>query len=372
MSALGCSPPAVAAAPTHLEWVPCNLCRSWDAELLYRGTIDITQNHLDPQQVFACTSSQYGRYGPVVRCRHCDLVYLNPRLSVAAVESAYEEVADQRYLEEREGRVHTFARALDELEQVAAGLLGSAVAQAPPGPASVPDTTELVGLPARRNGSVEHSPSPGRLLDVGCHIGVFLELAAARGWVAEGVEPSRWASEVARARGLRVTRGTLRGAALPSAAFDVVTLWDVIEHFPDPGAELREVHRLLRPGGLVGITTMQIDSPVARLLGSRWPWLMQMHLYYFSVRTLSAMLEQCGFEVVKVAPHRRIVRLAYLLSRTERWSPGLAQGLQAAADRLGFGQWLVPVDLGDIFTLYARRSDAPNGRHHATSEPGRG
>src|SRR4051812_20842465 len=98
MSALGCSPPAAAAPPTHLEWVPCNLCGSWDAEPLYPGTVDVNANHLDPQQVFACTSSLYGRYGPVVRCRHCGLVYLHPRLSAPSVEAAYEEVADRRYL----------------------------------------------------------------------------------------------------------------------------------------------------------------------------------------------------------------------------------------------------------------------------------
>ena len=60
---------------------------------------------------------------------------------------------------------------------------------------------------------------------------------------------------------------------------------------------------------------MNVDSPVARLLGPRWPWLMQMHLYYFSVRTLRALMERCGFRVVAVTPHRRIVRLSYVLSR---------------------------------------------------------
>jgi 2-polyprenyl-3-methyl-5-hydroxy-6-metoxy-1,4-benzoquinol methylase len=359
MSLLGGPPTEIVAAPPQLERVPCNLCGSWDAAPLYRGTIDLTTAHLDPQQVFACTSSHYGRYGPVVRCRQCGLVYLHPRLTADAVEAAYEEVADTRYLEEREGRVHTFARALDELESVRSRLLD------PPRPASLSAApAETLGSPAGTNGAVHPGPlglGRGRLLDVGCHIGVFLELAAARGWVAEGVEPSRWATDVARDRGLQVTCGTLRGSAFPAGAFDVVTMWDVIEHFPDPGAEVREVHRLLRPGGLVGITTMNVESLVARVLGPRWPWLMQMHLYYFSVRTLSALLERCGFRVVGVSPHRRIVRLSYVLSRTERWSPRLAAVLQRAARRVGLADLLVPIDLGDIFTLYAQRVEAPNG-----------
>ncbi len=339
MSALGCCPAPVAPAPRALEWVACNLCGSWDSELLYPGTVDLAGGPLDPQQVFACTSCQYGRYGPVVRCRQCRLVYLNPRLAAPAIEAAYEEVADTLYLEEREGRVHTFARTLVELEAVRESLR-----QSPTPPPGDPR---------------------GCLLDVGCHIGVFLEQAQARGWLAIGVEPSRWASDQARARGLQVVRGTLRGSAFPSASFDVVTLWDVIEHFPDPAAELREVHRLLRPHGLIGLTTMNIDSLVARLLGPRWPWLMQMHLYYFSVHTLTALLARCGFRVVAVRPHRRIVRLAYLLSRAERWVPHTARRLQHVARRLGLDRRLVPIDLGDIISVYAQRVDSPNG--HAGS-----
>ncbi|HLH21875.1 MAG TPA: class I SAM-dependent methyltransferase [Chloroflexota bacterium] len=357
MSVLAGALPEIATASPRLERVPCNLCGSWDAAPLYRGTIDLATASLDPQQVYACTSSHYGRYGPVVRCRRCGLVYLYPRLAADAVEAAYEEVADTRYLEEREGRVHTFARALDELEQVRRRVLAGDHARAP---AAAP-------TPRATNGVI-HPPAlgaaRGRLLDVGCHIGVFLELAAARGWAAEGVEPSRWAADVARGRGLRVTCGTLRGSTLPAGAFDVVTMWDVIEHFPDPAAEVREVHRLLRPGGLVGITTMNVDSLVARLLGPRWPWLMQMHLYYFSVRTLRALMERCGFRVVAVSPHRRIVRLSYVLSRTERWSPRLATVLQRAAERVRLADLLVPIDLGDIFTLYAQRIEASNGAVH--------
>ncbi len=340
MNAPSCSASAVpnlaaphATLPAHLERVPCNLCGAQDEELLYPGTIDLTSSTFDPQAVFACTSSLYGRYGPVVRCRRCGLVYLNPRLAAAAVQAAYVEVADTVYLDERIGRVHTFTRALDELERYA---------------------------------------PRGRLLDVGCHIGVFLEVARARGWDAVGVEPSRWACAYARARGLPVTCSTLREAAFPSAAFDVVTLWDVVEHFPDPAAELREVYRVLRPGGLIAITTMNIESRVARLLGPRWPWLMQMHLYYFSVRTLTALLARCGFETIAVRPHRRIVRFAYLLSRLERWLPYPARLAQRVARRLGIADWLVPIDLGDIFTLYARRCEATpaavNGRLAGSSE----
>src|SRR3954465_3653844 len=117
MSVLSDPPTEIVAAPPRLERVPCNLCGSWDAALLYRGTVDLAAAQLDPQQVYACTSSHYGRYGPVVRCRQCGLAYLHPRLTAEAVEAAYEEVADTRYPEEREGRGATLPRAPGERER---------------------------------------------------------------------------------------------------------------------------------------------------------------------------------------------------------------------------------------------------------------
>ena len=136
---------------------------------------------------------------PIVRCNVCGLVYANPRWDSNVVSDSYSVVEDPTYVDEREGRVLTFSRNLTPFERC---------------------------VPA--------DSKTRRLLDVGCHIGVMVELAQQRGWEAWGVEPSTWASEQARARGLHVVTGTLDGAEIPADYFDVVTMWDVIEHFTDP------------------------------------------------------------------------------------------------------------------------------------------
>jgi 2-polyprenyl-3-methyl-5-hydroxy-6-metoxy-1,4-benzoquinol methylase len=159
----------------------------------------------------------------------------------------------------------------------------------------------------------------------------------------------------ARARGLPVTCGALAELQEAPGAFAAVTMWDVIEHFPDPLAELRRSHDLLADGGTLAISTMDVEAPVARLLGRRWPWYMQMHLFYFSRGTLARMVEAAGFEVLNVRRHHRIVRLAYLVSRLDKRASWLHGPLAALCACSGLGSRLVTVDLGDIVTMFARK-----------------
>ncbi len=315
---------------THL--VPCNLCGASDFVDVYPSSLPTSlDQHLD--ELCACTSSAYGICEAIMRCRQCGLVCQNPQPQPDDLISAYTSVIDGRYDEEREGRIHTFRQSLRELEA--------------------------------------HLPV-GRLLDVGCHLGFFLEVAAEAGWQAQGLEPSRWAAETARRRGLGVRRGTLDDWDWegPGQPFDAVTLWDVIEHLADPLGVLRQIHGFLRPGGVVALSTMDVDAPVARLLGRRWPWYMQMHLYYFSRRTLSALVERAGYDVLEIRRHRRIVRAAYLASRLEAWLGRWHQAPVRALELLGLANRLVGIDLGDIVTLYARKpdcfTDSASERPHAS------
>lgn len=299
------------------EDIACNLCRSRDVRLLYPSTLtNLTPNADD----FRCTSAAYGVHPPIVRCNVCGLVYANPRWDSNVVRDSYSVVEDPTYVEEREGRVLTFNRNLKPLET-------------------------LIG------------PDSGtqRLLDVGCHIGVMVELAQQRGWDAWGVEPSTWAAEQARARGLHVITGTLDSAEVPSNYFDVVTMWDVIEHLTDPSAELSNVHRVLKPGGVFAIHTIDIESWFARLMGKRWPWLMEMHLYYFSPRTLRKMLEKTGYQVIYSSAQGRFLRLGYFATRIEPYSKPIYHALNAIIERMHWGGVAIPVNFGDLFTLYARK-----------------
>ncbi len=136
----------------------------------------------------------------------------------------------------------------------------------------------------------------GRVLDVGCAAGDFLCAARGAGLVVAGVEPAPWAAAAAQAHGLPVWPTAVAAARLPHAAFDVATLWDVVEHLDRPGDDLAHVAAAVRPGGWLVVTTPVLDGWEARLWRTRWPgWDTPRHLVVFERATLQRVVERAGF-----------------------------------------------------------------------------
>lgn len=143
-------------------------------------------------------------------------------------------------------------------------------------------------------------PAKPRLLDVGCALGFMLQEAKAAGWEPAGVETSEFAARYAAEQtGCPVTAGTLRDAAFLSESFDVVTLMDVIEHVPEPSDLIAEIHRILRPGGVLFLITPNFASFFVWLYGLQaygvWP---DQHVVYFRPSTIARLLHQAGFKKV--------------------------------------------------------------------------
>jgi 2-polyprenyl-3-methyl-5-hydroxy-6-metoxy-1,4-benzoquinol methylase len=302
----------------EFEHVACNLCGSTETTIRFPDTLTAS---LDGSEwhAFRCTHPGYGVHPPIVTCQRCGYVYANPRIKVGTIRENYEMVEDPLYLQERPAREVTFRHHLKHLERYT-------------------------------------GPAAGRrLLDVGAYIGVFVEVACEAGWDAWGVEPSAWGVKVAQERGLNMVQGVLEEADIPSESFDALTMWDVIEHLADPTAGLRESYRILKPGGWIAAHTMDIDSLFARLMGARWPWLMEMHIHFFSRRTLAEMLTKVGFEVASVKPEGRFLNVGYLTTRLRAYSPPIAGAVGAVARLTGLDRMPVPVNFGDLVTAYARK-----------------
>lgn len=166
------------------------------------------------------------------------------------------------------------------------------------------------------------SPHSIRLLDIGCSRGHFLAAAVAAGYDAEGLEPASRIVAVARAAGLRVSEGTLDQVRFPDSSFDALTMFEVIEHVNDAVALLLECRRILKPRGILCLSTGNARSWTVAAMGPRWDYFQieqdAGHISFFNPRSVRALAARTGFEVeaivtsrVKLAERSELSGLAY-------------------------------------------------------------
>jgi 2-polyprenyl-3-methyl-5-hydroxy-6-metoxy-1,4-benzoquinol methylase len=183
-------------------------------------------------------------------------------------------------------------------------------------------------------------PERARVLDVGCAAGYFLRVMRDAGHDVFGVEVSAAiARDAIREVGSdRVHVGTLDTApadrGFRAGSFDLVTMWDVVEHVPDPQALLRQARAMLKPSGHLLLETQNVDSRFANLLKERWHhYKHEEHIYHFNPSTVRRLLEQSGFEPVRMtsAYGGKYVSFGFIAERAARLNRVASMALRPLA-----------------------------------------
>lgn len=205
-----------------------------------------------------------------VKCLECGMLYINPQLDEVKILAHYRSLASQDYWvdvlqtpRQLEYDTKKFRGALKELSLFAA---------------------------------------PGSILDIGCSLGIFLDLARKDGWDARGIELNKKARRIAREKfGLDILDKPIQELDLEDESFDVITLWEVLEHLTKPHEILRESVRLLKPGGMIVILVPNCDSLAVRVMQDKAATFGWGHLWYFTPDSLCKMLAKHNLEVFKVS-----------------------------------------------------------------------
>ena len=242
--------------PQHVafESVACDFCDSMGAQLVLEGR-DLL----------------HGLPGTfrLVQCENCGIMRQDPRPTKEAIEAYYP--ADYE----------PYVLAIDDE------------------PSWVRRLDRRYGM-AKRCRAISRLKPLGRLLDVGCATGNFLhEMTRWGSWEVVGIEPNEEAAAYARQRyGLEIYAGTLEEIDLPPSSFDVITMWNVLEHLHTPHADLVRVRRLLKDGAWLVFSIPNLDSVDAKWFGPAWlGWDLPRHLYQFPRRALVDSLARLGFAV---------------------------------------------------------------------------
>ena len=233
-----------------LRYVICDLCGLNETEVIQKAE--------NPFQI--------------VRCKECGLVYVDPQPGREFMRAHYNEDYYKEWIEtQMERRIPMWRKRLNKL------------------------------LKHRGKGS---------LLDVGFGCGTFLKLAKEKGFDVHGTEISEYACQYVKDKlGMDFFCGDLREARFPEESFDIVTVWHTLEHLPSPSNTLEEIHRILKKDGVLVVAVPNLNNFIARILYLLFRWrklklfsmkAKELHLYHFSIPTLSAILEKTGFRVKKI------------------------------------------------------------------------
>lgn len=297
-----------------MEQINCALCDSSRSSVLYHRPPSPSADN-DGNDYYA-TTDRFDRYGTVVRCDNCGLVFANPRPASSVLYHGYQTTADQEYAEESSSRSINAHISLHTIKK--------------------------------------HIKS-GALLDVGCATGYFLN-AARTDFNGEGVELSAWAcNNLISHFHLPVHEGDLASAHFEEGHFDVVTMIDVIEHLTDPVSVLREANRILKPAGILYLVTPNIKSLSSWVMGKRWWGLRLAHLYYFSPETMRILLEKTGFSIIEQKSFGRIFTYKYWLSRIRNYSSFTYSAIELAIKLLHFSDKFVYLNTRDSMEIVARK-----------------
>lgn len=250
--------------------IVCPLCECKTFKVTYLPTKEVN----DPMKLYGAASGIQGAQ-TMVTCDNCNLLYENPRFDEDDIIAGYASTNEAGHDSQHAMRVESFYKALVSLKKE---------------------------IPAKG----------AKILDIGTAGGAFLEAAEKYGYKATGIEPSAYLVEAGKKRGLDIVQGVIQNHRFENQSFDMVCLWDVLEHVTDPKDMLRCIKPLLKPNGVLLINYPDIGTWQAKLAGKRFWWLLSVHLLHFSPKSIRYVAEQTGFRVEKLKPYWQTLEFGYL------------------------------------------------------------
>lgn len=262
---------------TDLEFINCNLCHSDNYKVLYKA-----KPHKPYQKEMFYPTSISLVTENIVKCQNCGLIFTNPRLKPDLLRRLYYEGEDKNYIEQQEERIKIFQKVLKFIETFC--------------------------------------PS-GNMLDIGCAAGFLLYVAKKRHWRAKGIELNRFFADFANLKlNVDVINGNVEEIDFKSNSFDIIVMWDALEHLTDPYLVLSKAYSWLKNDGYIFINIPNKDSIFAKILKNRCWFMTSMHLYHFSPTTIKIFFKKVGFKFLTKKRHIQHLKIDYLITKIMPYS----------------------------------------------------
>jgi 2-polyprenyl-3-methyl-5-hydroxy-6-metoxy-1,4-benzoquinol methylase len=268
----------------------------------------------------------------LLRCQKCGLIFVWPQKQPENIKKIYNSnyfknknsnsIGYKNYVKDRPNIIKTFEKRLKKIEKL--------------------------------------SGKKGKVLDIGCATGFFLQAARDSGFDPFGVEISEYASQIAKENlgQEKIFTGAMAEANFPGNYFNLITMWDCIEHLPNPSQELSIIYKSLCPGGLLVLTTPNANSLAHKIFRDKWMgYKDEEHLYYFSDKNICLLLQLAGFKIIKKENVGKFVPMAVFLQRLSLYSKPLSAILSFFMAKAGLKDFSLYINPGDIMCIYAQKNE---------------
>jgi 2-polyprenyl-3-methyl-5-hydroxy-6-metoxy-1,4-benzoquinol methylase len=257
-------------------------------------TIEFQNDYIEKNAFSAKVYSSNSSKRPIsqkFRCKNCGLMQLAPRYPASVLEEAYAYSDSSEFSNPSIYRARTFKRAIDKISHL---------------------------LP----------PKDSHVLDVGCGSGEFVQVMKSIGYKAIGLEPNKKLSEIIRKKfNVTVLTGTLENIEI-SDKFEIITMWDVLEHVNSPKKTLMRVSNMMAKSrsqdstessrnyrSILILNLPMIDTFPAKFLRKFWPFYLEVHLFYFTLESIEKYTTELGLELISTKRFWQTLTLRYLINR---------------------------------------------------------
>ena len=266
-----------------LEEINCPSCNSMDYHIIRYSNYKNIKNLQDLLFIYK-SSADMPIIDQLVMCKKCELTYLNPRIKSEIILQSYTENHDEKHISQDSMRYRTFEKSIDKI-------------------------IKKIKVFEIKNKT---------FLDIGSASGVFLKVIKNKGFEENGFEPSNWMVNFGREKyNVNIKQGFINDAK--DIKYDYISFWDVLEHVTDFQATFEKKNKFSKKNTYLIVNVPDIDSYAAKLMKFKWPFYLNVHLYYFKKKTLENIFNKFNFELVVNFPHWQYMELGYILDRASHY-----------------------------------------------------
>jgi len=267
----------------YLEEIVCPSCKSKNFSILRKANYHNIKNLKGLLQIYKSAADEL-MLDQLVRCKSCNLTYLNPRIKSEIVLQSYTENTDEKHTSQDIMRYKTFKK-------------------------SVKKILTKIGNPEINSKT---------FLDIGSASGVFLKVIKDMGFTETGFEPSSWMVTFGKKNyNVNINQGLISN--VKNSKYDYISFWDVLEHVTDFRGTLKKIDEVSKKNSYLIINVPDINSLASKITKYKWPFYLNVHLYYFEKETLKNAFGKFNFELIESFPHWQYLDLGYLLDRASKY-----------------------------------------------------